>query len=220
LTEPSTAFGTAAGQGFPDAIGFGFAELLLLLNLRRGPAAEASAKALRLAEELDDASLLAAGASSLVARGLATVEPGGDLSVAGPVAAVTSALTEAAKRVQINLLTADSVDNVLSLESPEYQILLQPRAYLSWFAMAQRPDATPAEANFYIVRKHLEDNPSGGATIRLLQNDAEKQLLVKRSGQRWAVGYGTIDAPSEPIQEITGLTDSQVLDHIRSIRQD
>ncbi|TQJ41845.1 hypothetical protein FBY33_3964 [Arthrobacter sp. SLBN-112] len=220
MTEPSTAFGTAAGQGFPDAIGFGFAELLLLLNLRRGPAAEASAKALRLAEELDDASLLAAGASSLVARGLATVEPGGDLSVAGPVAAVTSALTEAAKRVQINLLTADSVDNVLSLESPEYQILLQPRAYLSWFAMAQRPDATPAEANFYIVRKHLEDNPSGGATIRLLQNDAEKQLLVKRSGQRWAVGYGTIDAPSEPIQEITGLTDSQVLDHIRSIRQD
>jgi hypothetical protein len=220
LTEPSTAFGTAAGQGFPDAIGFGFAELLLLLNLRRGPAAEASAKALRLAEELDDASLLAAGASSLVARGLATVEPGGDLSVAGPVAAVTSALTEAAKRVQINLLTADSVDNVLSLESPEYQILLQPRAYLSWFAMAQRPDATPAEANFYIVRKHLEDNPSGGATIRLLQNDAEKQLLVKRNGQRWAVGYGTIDAPSEPIQEITGLTDSQVLDHIRSIRQD
>jgi len=220
LTEPSTAFGTAAGQGFPDAIGFGFAELLLLLNLRRGPAAEASAKALRLAEELDDASLLAAGASSLVARGLATVEPGGDLSVAGPMAAVTSALTEAAKRVQINLLTADSVDNVLSLESQEYHILLQPRAYLSWFAMAQRPDATPAEANFYIVRKHLEDNPSGGATIRLLQNDAEKQLLVKRSGQRWAVGYGTIDAPSEPIQEITGLTDSQVLDHIRSIRQD
>ncbi|UTT68593.1 hypothetical protein NMQ03_15320 [Arthrobacter sp. DNA4] len=220
MTETSTARGTVAGRAFPDAIGFGFAELTLLLSLRRGPEAEASARALRLTNELDDPSLLAAGASSLVARGAATAEPHGELSVAGPVAAVTSALTEAVKHVQINLLTADSVDNVLSVESPEYKILLQPRAYLSWFAMAQRPDQTPAEAGFYMVRKHLEDNPSGGATIRLLQDDSKKQLLVKRSGQGWTVGYGAIDAPSEPIQEMTGLTDGQVLDHIRSIRQD
>ncbi|HEU4666816.1 MAG TPA: hypothetical protein VFS79_04065 [Arthrobacter sp.] len=220
MTETATAARSTAEQAFPDAIGFGFAELLVLLNLRRGPGAEASAKALRLEGELDDASLLSAGASSLVARGAATVEPGGELSVAGPVAAVTSALAEATKRVQINLLTADSVDNVLSVESAAYRILLQPRAYLSWFAMAQRPDSTPAEANFFIVRKHLEDNPSGGATIRLLVDGAEQQLLVKRSGKGWAVGYGFIDAPAEPIREIDGLTDSQVLDHIRSIRQD
>jgi hypothetical protein len=220
VTETTTARSSASAQAYPDAIGFGFAELLVLLNLRRGPAAEASAKALRLEAELDDASLLSAGASSLVARGAATVGTAGELSVAGPVAAVTQALTEAAKRVQINLLTADSVDNVLSVESAEYRILLQPSAHLSWFAMAQRPDSTPAEANFFIVRKHLEDHPAGGATIRLLADGAEKQLLVKRSGQGWAVGYGVLDAPSEPIQEITGLTDSQVLDHIRSIRQD
>ena len=220
MTDTITARGTATAQGFPDAIGFGFAELALLLSLRRGPEAEASAKALRLTEELDDPAVLAAGASSLVARGAAKAEPGGELSVAGPVAAVTSALTEAVKHVQMNLLTVDSVDNVLSVESPEYKILLQPRAYLSWFAMAQRPDATPAEANFYIIRKHLEDNPSGGATVRLLQDDAKRQLLIKLTGREWTVGYGVIDAPSNPIKEIGGLTDAQVLDHIRSIRQD
>jgi hypothetical protein len=219
VTETTTA-SSPASQGFPDAVGFGFAEFLVLLNLRRGPAAEASAKALRMEDELDDASLLSAGASSLVARGAATAGKDGDLSVAGPVAAVTAALTEATKRVQINLLTADSVDNVLSIESAGYKILLQPRAYLSWFAMAHRPDITPAEANFFIVRKHLEEKPGGGATIRLLEDEADKQLLIKRSGQSWAVGYGIIDAPSQPIQEITGLTDGQVLDHIRSIRQD
>jgi hypothetical protein len=220
MTETTTTAASAVQQGFPDAIGFGFAELLVLLNIRRGPAAEASARALRLEKELDDASLLSAGASSLVARGAATAGPGGELSVDGPVAAVTHALTEATKRVQINLLTADAVDNVLSVESPEYRILLQPRAYLSWFAMAQRPDATPAEANFFIVRKHLEDNPAGGATLRLLANGADKQLLIKRNGQDWTVGYGTIDAPAEPIREVSGLNDAQVLDHIRSIRQD
>jgi len=220
VTETTTAAPSAAQKSFPDAIGFGFAELLVLLNLRRNPAAEESARALRLEKELDDASLLSAGASSLVARGAAMAGPGGELSVEGPVAAVTSALTEATKRVQINLLTADSADNVLSVESPDYRILLQPRAYLSWFAMAQRPDTTPAEANFFIIRKHLEDNPAGGATIRLLQDGAGKQLLIKRNGTDWAVGYGALDAPSEPIQEIAGLTSGQVLDHIRSIRQD
>ena len=220
MTETTTARPPSAGQGFPDAIGFGFAELLVLLNLQRGPATEASAKALRLEGELDDASLLSAGASSMVARGLATVGGDKELSVDGPVAAVAHALTEADKLVQVNLLTADSVDNVLSVESPEYRILLQPRAYLSWFAMAQRPEVSPAEAIFFIVRKHLEDNPAGGATVRLLQDGAEKQLLVKRSGQGWAVGYGILDAPSHPIQEIAGLNANQVLEHIRSIRQD
>lgn len=220
MTETTTAAPSAAQKSFPDAIGFGFAELLVLLNLRRGPAAEASAKALRLGKELDDAALLSAGASSLVARGAATASPGGELSVDGPVAAVTYALTEATKRVQINLLTSDSTDNVLSVESPEYRILLQPRAYLSWFAMAQRPDATPADATFFIVRKHLEDNPSGGATVRLLADGADKQLLIKRTGQEWTVGFGAIDAPAEPIREVAGLTSDQVLDHIRSIRQD
>ena len=220
MTESITAAPSTSEQVYPDAIGFGFAELLVLLNLRRGPSAEASAAALRLASELDDAALMSAGASSLVARGAATVAPGGELSVEGPVAAVTAALTAATKRMQINLLTSDSVDNVLSVESPDYRILLQPRAYLSWFAMAQRPDITPAEANFFVIRKHLEDNPAGGATIRLLEDPTGKQLLVKRSGDDWTVGYGIIDGPAHTIQELTGLSDTQVLDHIRTIRQD
>ena len=150
--------------------------------------------------------------------GAATVEPGGELSVAGPVAAVTRALTSATRRMQLTLLTADSADSVLSIESEDYRILLQPRAYLSWFAMAQRPDIGAAEANFYVVRKHLEDNPSGGATIRRLEDDG-RQLLIKRSGDAWAVGYSDPSAAAA-IDEVTGLSDADVLDHIRAIRQD
>lgn len=220
MTESTFSAPSAREQVYPDSFGFGYAELLVLLNLRPGPAATASAEALRLAKEIDDASLFSAGASSLVARGAATVAPEGGLSVAGPVAAVTAALTDATKRVQINLLAADSVDNVLSVESAEFRILLQPRAYLSWFAMAQRPDLSPADANFHIVRKHLEDNPAGGATVRLLEDPTHKQLLIKRAGDSWTVGYGVLDGPAEPIQEITGLSETQVLDHIRTIRQD
>ncbi|KNH17645.1 hypothetical protein ACU18_09595 [Arthrobacter sp. ZBG10] len=220
MTESTTTVPPTADQVFPDAAGFGFAELLVLLNLRRGPAATDSARALRLEAELADSSLLSAGASSLVARGAARVEAGGGLSVEGPVAALAAVLTAATKRVQVNLLTADAVDNVLAIESADYRMLLQPRAYLSWFAMAQRPDITPAEATFFIIRKHLEDNPSGGATVRLLEDPAANQLLIKRTGTGWTVGYGVLDGPAEAIREEPGLTDTQVLDRIRSIRQD
>ena len=120
------------------------------------------------------------GASSLVARGFATVEAGGELSVSGPVAAVTAALTSATRRMEIALLAPDSADSVLSIESDDYKILLQPRAYQSWFAMAQNPAVSPAEGNFHVIRRHLEDNPAGGATIRRREVPAGRMLLLKR----------------------------------------
>lgn len=217
MTETSTA--PAPGQEvYPDAIGFGFAELIALLNLQHGPAATASAEALRVAGELEDPMILSAGASSLVARGAATVEPDGTLSVSGPVAAVTRALTSADRRMQITLLTPESADSVLTVESPDFRILLQPRAYLSWFAMAQDPDISAAEANFFIMRKHLEDHPDGGATLRRLEDPDGGQLLLKRAGGAWSVGYS--GPGTGAIQEIAGLADDQVLERIRSIRKD
>jgi hypothetical protein len=219
VTETTTAPASASGQEvYPDAIGFGFAELIALLNLQHGPAATASAEALRVANELEDPMILSAGASSLVARGAATVEPDGTLSVSGPVAAVTRALTSAERRMEITLLTPDSADSVLTVESPEFRILLQPRAFLSWFAMAQDPQISAAEANFFIMRKHLEDHPDGGATLKRLDDQQANQLLLKRSGGSWSLGYS--GQGTGAIEEIAGLSDDQVLDRIRAIRKD
>lgn len=217
MTETTTARPGAGQPVYPDSIGFGFAELVALLNLAHGPAATASAEALRVAKELEDPTVVSAGASSLVARGAATVEPDGTLSVSGPVAAVTRALTTATRRMQIDLLTADSADSVLAVESEDYRILLQPRAFFSWFAMAQDPEITPEQANFFIMRKHLEDNPAGGATLRRLDDASGRQLLLKRAGESWTVGYSTPEAGD--IEELTGLGDAEVLDHIRTIRE-
>nr|WP_269937613.1 hypothetical protein [Arthrobacter sp. HY1533] len=209
---------TPADQVFPDAIGFGFAELVALLNLVRGDASTASAAALRIADDLDDDKVLFAGASSLVARGFATVEEGGELSIKGPVAAVTHALSTATRRMEISLLTADGGDSVISVDAPNYGIILQPRAYLTWFAMAQKPDITAAEGNFWIMRKHLEENPAGGATIKRREDSSGRQLLLKREGTTWTVGYNS-PGPGD-IEPITGLSDADVLERIRAIRQD
>ncbi|WP_247646955.1 hypothetical protein [Arthrobacter sp. E3] len=53
--------------------------------------------------------------------------------------------------------------------------------------------------------KHLQDNPAGGASI-------------KRVADSWTIGCNT--ASPEDIPEITGLSDSDVLERIGQIRQD
>ncbi len=217
MTETLNNSTAAPAQTFPESLGFGFAEVVALLTMQMGDEARKSAAAMRLESELEQSSLISAGSSSLVARGLATVDAG-VLSVSGPVAAVTSVLTSPAKRVQIDLLTADRTDNVLSFESSDFSIILQPRAYLSWFAMAQKPGLSTAEANFYVIRKHLQDNPDGGAAISLLDGDTKVRLLIKANGDSWTVATNNSDG--SVVDENSGLSESQLLERIRHIRQD
>lgn len=205
-------------HGFPDAIAFGFAELVALLNLVPGEATNKSAAALRIGIELEDDKLIFAGASSLVAHNYAIVSEGGELSVSGPVAAVAHALSSATRRMEIALLTASSADSVITVDAPKFHMILQPRAYLTWFAMAQRPDISSSQGDFWIMRKHLEDNPEGGASIKRLEDETGIELLLKRAAGSWTIGYNT-PGPGD-VEEITGLSDDDVLERIRQIRQD
>lgn len=114
MTETATE-ATAA----PDAIGFGFAEIATLASLTGGAGAVLSAEALRVDDYLSDTNMVSAGASSLVARGLAKAESDGLLSDAGPTAAVAAVLTSASRRMEISLLTAEGGDSVICMESED-----------------------------------------------------------------------------------------------------
>jgi hypothetical protein len=206
-------------QAIPDAIGYGFAEMAALASLRGGDAAVLSAEALRVGNYLDDTDMVSAGASSLVARGLATAESDGLLTVAGPTAAVAAVLSSASRRMEISLLTAEGGDSVIAMESEDIHLLFQPRSYFTWWAMAQRPDVTAAEANFMVIRQHLHNNPQGGATIRRREEPTGQTLYVKNGGGgSWSIG--TANAQQKDIVETTGLDDAALLDQIRTIRQD
>lgn len=210
---------TTEATAVPDAIGYGFAEITTLANLRGGDAAVLSAQALRVADYLSDTDMVSAGASSLVARGLATAESDGLLSVAGPTAAVATVLSSASRRMEISLLTAEGGDSVIGMESEDIHLLFQPRAYFTWWAMAQRPDITAAEANLAIIRHHLQAHPQGGATIRRREEPTGRTLYVKNGGDgSWTVG--TSSSGRKDIAETTGLDDAALLDQIRTIRQD
>ena len=206
-------------QAIPDAIGYGFAEMAALASLRGGDAAVLSAEALRVGNYLGDTDMVSAGASSLVARGLATAESDGLLAVAGPTAAVAAVLSSASRRMEISLLTVEGSDSVIAMENEDIHLLFQPRSYFTWWAMALRPDVTAAEANFAVIRQHLHNNPQGGATIRRREELTGQTLYVKNGGGgSWTIG--TANAQQKDIVETTGLDDAALLDQIRTIRQD
>jgi hypothetical protein len=206
-------------QAIPDAIGYGIAEMAALASLRGGDAAVLSAEALRVGNYLGDTDMVSAGASSLVARGLATAESDGLLAVAGPTAAVAAVLSSASRRMEISLLTAEGGDSVIAMENEDIHLLFQPRSYFTWWAMAQRPDVTAAEANFAVIRQHLHNNPQGGATIRRREEPTGQTLYVKNGGGgSWTIG--TANAQQKDIVETTGLDDAALLDQICTIRQD
>jgi hypothetical protein len=210
---------TTEAAAIPDAIGYGFAEIVTLASLQGGDAAVLSAEALRVDTYLSDTDMVSAGASSLVARGLARAESDGLLSVSGPTAAVAALLSSASRRIEISLLTDQGGDSVICMESEDIHLLFQPRAYFTWWAMAQRPDVTAAEANLMVIRQHLHDNPQGGATVRRREDPAGQTLYVRNGGDRtWTVGIST--SRQKDIAETTGVNDAALLDHIRTIRQD
>ena len=172
----------------PDQIGLGFAELAALFAVQPGPSTDATAAALGLADQLGNELVVSAGASSLVARGFATATPDDELEVSGPIAALAQALGHTERLVNLSLLTADSVDRLALIEAEGIGVLLQPRAFHTWWAMAQRPDLSASQAMLFVIRKHLEQNPDGGASVARPDDPQGRRLLVKRAAAGWTIG--------------------------------
>lgn len=199
-----------------DVIGFGVGEFAYLLNVFEGPARDRSVSVFRAEELVDDVTLSTAGASSLMARDLATIGDDGDLAVKGVAAAVATAFGRATHWTELSLLTADSMDNVVLLEAPDVALMLQPRALGTWFVFAQDATIGSAEATLRVVRQHVEQNPGGTAYLVFKTLDAEKHLLIRRTEDRWATGVP--DFATDEVNETGGLDDAGLLRAIEASR--
>lgn len=199
-----------------DVIGFGVGEFAYLLNVFEGPARDRSVSVFRAEDMVDDATLSTAGASSLMARDMATVTEEGDLGVTGVAAAVATALGQATRWTEISLLTAGTMDNVALLEAPGVAIMLQPRLLGTWFVFGQDPSISSAEATLRVVRQHVEEHPEGSAYLVLKTLDSEKNLLVRRDGDSWVTGIPDFDA--DEVAESPGLNDAGLLRAIEESR--
>ena len=199
-----------------DVIGFGVGEFAYLLNVFDGSARDRSVTVFHAEEMVDDVTLSTAGASSLMARDMATVDAEGRLGVTGVAAAVATALGRATRWTEISLLTADAMDNVALLEAPGVALMLQPRLLGTWFAFAQDPSISSSEATLRVVRQHVEENPEGSAYLVFKTLNSEKNLLVRRDGDSWVTGIPDFDA--DEVAESPGLDDAGLLRAIEESR--
>lgn len=199
-----------------DVIGFGVGELAYLLNVLEGPARDRSVSVFRAEELVDDVTLNTAGASSLLARDLAVVDDDGDLGVKGVAAAVATALGLSTRWTEMSLLTEDSMDNVVLLEAPEVSLMLQPRALGTWFAFAQDPTISSAEATLRVIRQHVDEHPGGTAYLVFKTLDDEKHLLVRHDGKSWATGVP--DFATDEVTETGPLDNAGLLSAIEESR--
>jgi hypothetical protein len=199
-----------------DVIGFGVGEFAYLLNVFEGPARDRSVSVFRAEEMVDDVTLSTAGASSLMARDMATVDEDGDLGVTGVAAAVATALGKATRWTEISLLTGETMDNVALLEAPGVSLMLQPRLLGTWFVFAQDPAITPAEATLRVVRQHVEQNQGGSAYLVFKTLGSEQHLLIRREGDTWTTGIPDFD--KDEVAETAGLDDAGLLAAIEDAR--
>ncbi|HJW00514.1 MAG TPA: hypothetical protein VJ617_15590 [Arthrobacter sp.] len=176
---------TAEQTETDTSVGFGEAEMAYLLHLQATEGSRASATWLRLSEESGNQDLIRAGLSSLIARGLATVN-GSDIGFDMRVDIVAYTLANAQRWTQLDLLVdAEESDSVLHAESDRTALLFQPRTMMSWFALPQDPKISAEAAEAYIVRDHLTKNPDGGVRIRTGLLRGGRQLLIRKDIRGW-----------------------------------
>lgn len=199
-----------------DVIGFGVGEFAYLLNVFEGAARDRSVSVFGAQELVDDVSLSTAGASSLMARDMATLDDDGDLAVKGVAAAVATAMGHARHWTEISLLTPDSMDNVVLLEAPGVALMLQPRLLGTWFVFAQDASISSSEATFRVLRQHVEQNVDGTAYLVFKSLDAEKHLLIRRDDDSWTLGVP--DFTTDEVNETPSLDEAGLVEAIEGFR--
>jgi hypothetical protein len=194
----------SAPNAVDTSLGLGVAEMAYLLQLSDTQAARVSASWLRLDAEAQDPEVVRAGLSSLIARGLATVD-GAAVSFDSRLDAVAYTLASAGRWTQVDLLqNAELGDSVLHVETDRTKLLLQPRTMQSWFILPQDREISVEAAESYLVRSHLADHPDGGVRLRTELSAGGRQFLVRKDPNGWVCATAEGDdvaVPTAPLDD-------------------
>lgn len=202
----------------PEQIGLGFAEVLALIAFHGGPAAPETASLLGVDRYASVPDMVSSGVSSLVARGYATVDADGELSVEGPIAGIAAALGTAERRMLLTLEAPGWTDRIVLLEGPEVSILARPRAYGTWWILPQPADVPAVEATRALVLGHLREHPDGRVLVERHTAGEGHALSVRAAdGQGWLLGVAV--PGSEGLEEFPA-SDSDLLVTLRGVRGD
>ncbi len=173
-------------------VGFGVAEVAYVLARRESPAAQAIVSLLALDEAYFDDIVLAAGASSLVARGFAIPQgdDGATDELRGPAAVLEYVLSMATRWTRIAFVGPAETDIAFFVEAPELAVLVQPRAVGTWWVLTKQPDIAAGTMLDLLVTEHVETDPATTASFETSTTEHSGALFLRRRGDDWEASPG------------------------------
>lgn len=181
---PLSGAGEEAG-----VVGFGIAEIAFLLSLGKGGAADKARETLKVGPELATEQFTAAGASSLLARGLVRVE--GEAVVPNAAAEYLAYAFAAGQRwTEVGLFGAEKMEFALYFQAPGVSVLLQPSVLSTWFAVVKGPEASDADMLKQIIDANVLQQPEGAVYLGSATLSEERNFFVRRAdGGNWDVAF-------------------------------
>jgi hypothetical protein len=185
-------------------LGMSAYEIAYLMSNQDGDAVSASLAALRLAPAEMSEEVLAAAASSLVARELLVVQ-GADLEPSGLALAITSALVSAIRWTDVALTSEGQFDGAVYIEAPMFSVLCEPRMLGAWLITVQWPGATSATVLRRIIDAQLETRKHGAVFVDTKTLTTRSTLLVRRADEGvWEFAAGaTDDRPEIALRQVS-----------------
>jgi len=182
-SNPATA---ANGETY---VAFGAAEVSYILARYPGEATTRSAAMLRVDPGAASPEVLAAGASSLLAHELGTVEDG-LLALSGAAELLAYTVSQATHWTEVAFFVEREqvADGALIIQAPLATMILQPRALGTWLAMVKRPEVSPREAVMMLTGAFLVVHPDGVVFLAAETPDGSDALFLRRDNDgRWDI---------------------------------
>ncbi|MDF2846408.1 MAG: hypothetical protein K0R97_390 [Oerskovia sp.] len=196
-------------------------ELLVLLSLNDGPAASATRRELRLQELPEGSPVMAAGVSTLLVRGLATVD-GELLQPTGNVLPLTRILTTAEQWVEAATISGGRSNAALLVGALMGAVVIEPRPFGVWHVRPLRLGTDLVQSAATLVRTAFEAadgaRPFGG-TIKTVDATAATTSNV-RIGEDgvWELAAGPVGSALAPAAVGPDPTFAVLVDGVRATR--
>lgn len=199
-----------APVAMPEGVtGFGAAEIAFLAARHPGPITDRSVDILTLPAQFGGEVGRAAGASSLLARGL-LAPSGEDWQTRDVAALVEYAIGTCSRWVRVDLVVPGRTDTVYALVADAVVAVLQPRALGTWFAsISDRADRL-AEVPLQVLRAAgPAADDAAGAKVRVAATDPDGQTRELFARTMTDGGYevhlGPVDAGERSVTDEAGL---------------
>lgn len=183
--NPDPLAGTdLATAPLPDGlVGLGLAEVFFLMSLHDTPTTALSREFLLLDPKFGRDDIVLCGASSLVARGMLTMD--GERLVARSSAALFEVITgQTVRWTRVGLIGPDTEPRAaFFLQTPVVSGVVQPDAMATWWTRFGDADDDTGAILEALVRSRLELDPGAGAIIDTMGADqVHHNVLVRTEG--------------------------------------